>query len=148
MALEWTLVQLEDSWNGSQRTVPATNRKLTSGTDAMQSQIATRRVARSAAAPAARRAVRFRFRLYVAGDAPNSALARINLHAICKSHCAEDFEIEEVNVLREPMRALADRIRMTPTLLKLAPGPVARIVGTLGDQRRLLLSLGLPERGA
>jgi hypothetical protein len=45
------------------------------------------------------------------------------------------------------MLALADQIRMTPTLIKLAPGPVARIVGTLGDKRRVLLALGLAECG-
>jgi circadian clock protein KaiB len=92
------------------------------------------------------RTVRFRFRLYVAGDAPNSVQARINLHAICRAHCANSFDIEEVNVLREPLRALADRIRLTPTLIKLSPGPIARIVGTLADRRRVLFTLGLLDR--
>jgi circadian clock protein KaiB len=93
------------------------------------------------------RTVRFRFRLYVAGDAPNSMQARFNLKAICRSHCAGSFEIEEVNVLREPLRALADRIRLTPTLIKLSPAPTTRIVGTLADRRRVLRTLGLLDRG-
>jgi len=100
---------------------------------------------RDATASAAQQAIEFRFRLYVAGDAPNSVLARANLNALCRSHFAGAFEIEVVNVLRERTRALADRVRLTPTLIKLAPGPMKRIVGTLADPRRVLRALGLPD---
>jgi circadian clock protein KaiB len=48
-----------------------------------------------------------------------------------------------VNVLKEPKRALAEGIIMTPTLLKLAPTPIRRIVGTLGKTQLVLLALGL-----
>jgi len=85
----------------------------------------------------------YRFRLYVAGDAPNSVLARTNLNALCRAQFAGAFEIEVVNVLREQKRALADRVRLTPTLIKLAPGPVKRIVGTLADPYQVLRALGL-----
>lgn len=87
--------------------------------------------------------VKFRFRLYVAGDAPNSALARKNLNALCKKHLAGRHEIEIVDIYQAPARALADRIHMTPTLLKLAPAPVRTIVGALSHTRAVLLALGL-----
>ena len=48
-----------------------------------------------------------------------------------------------VDVLREPKRALADGIFMTPTLLKLAPAPVQTIVGSLSQTEPLLQALGL-----
>jgi circadian clock protein KaiB len=117
---------------------------LTDGTDAMPPLCATplRGAAESAAPPE----MTYRFRLYVAGDAPNSAQARFNLNALCRARFAGDFEIEVVNVLREPVRALADRVRLTPTLIKLAPGPVKKIVGTLVDPQRVLKALGLPDR--
>jgi circadian clock protein KaiB len=51
-------------------------------------------------------------------------------------------------VFREPDRALADGIFMTPTLLKLAPRPVARIVGTLSQKQLLIQSLGLQNEPA
>jgi circadian clock protein KaiB len=89
-----------------------------------------------------RRAV-YRFRLYVAGDAPNSTHARANLAALCRTHLPDRHEIEVVDVFREPERALADGIFMTPTLLKLAPSPVRRIVGTLGQTFGVLLAVGL-----
>lgn len=36
----------------------------------------------------------FKFHLYVAGDAPNSAQAINNLGAFCRTHLAERYEIE------------------------------------------------------
>jgi len=72
------------------------------------------------------RRMAFRFRLYVAGNAQNSA----------------------VDVFREPKRALADGIFMTPTLVKLAPTPPMKIVGTLSNTQPLLDALGLEDRAA
>jgi circadian clock protein KaiB len=48
-----------------------------------------------------------------------------------------------VDVFREPRRALADGVFMTPTLVKLGPAPVRRIVGTLGQLETVLIALGL-----
>jgi circadian clock protein KaiB len=48
-----------------------------------------------------------------------------------------------VNVFKEPDRALEDRIFMTPTLVKLTPGNVARLVGTLSQTNVVLQVLGL-----
>jgi circadian clock protein KaiB len=89
------------------------------------------------------RRVIFKFRLYVAADTLNSTQATANLRALCGAHLAGRHEIEVVDVFREPQRALAEAIRMTPTLLKLAPPPVKRIVGTLAQTQRVLEALGL-----
>jgi len=87
---------------------------------------------------------KFKFRLYVAGDAPNSAQAVANLAAICRAHLLNRHHIEVVDVFREPKRALAEGILMTPTLVKLAPSPSPRrIVGTLSQTQSLLQALGL-----
>lgn len=85
----------------------------------------------------------FKFRLYVAGDAMNSAQARANLAALCRTHLAGRHEIEVVDVFREPRRALADAVFLTPTLVKLAPLPVRTLVGTLSETRIVLQALGL-----
>jgi circadian clock protein KaiB len=89
-----------------------------------------------------RRAV-FKFRLYVAGDAQNSTQAVHNLNALCRTHLPGRHAIEVVNVFREPKRALADGIFMTPTLVKLTPSPGQRIVGTLSQTQPVLHALGL-----
>jgi circadian clock protein KaiB len=85
----------------------------------------------------------FKFRLYVAGDALNSAKALANLAELCRTHLRDRHEIEIVDVFREPKRALADGIFMTPTLVRLAPSPVRSIVGTLSQTQSVLQALGL-----
>lgn len=89
------------------------------------------------------RRVIFKFRLYVAGDAPNSAQAIANLTALCRTHLAGRYEIDVVDVFREPQRALQDRIFMTPTLVKLSPSPMRQIVGTLSQAETVLQALGV-----
>jgi circadian clock protein KaiB len=89
-----------------------------------------------------KRAVTYKFRLYVAGDAQNSVLALANFTAICREHLPDRHQIEVVDVLRDPARALADRVLMTPTLISLMP-PVRRIVGTLSQTGPVLQTLGL-----
>jgi circadian clock protein KaiB len=90
----------------------------------------------------------FRFRLYVADHAENSVRAVANLAAICREHLPGRYKIEVVDVFKEPERALADGILMTPTLIRLAPTPVRRIVGTLSDARPVLHALGLEAEAA
>jgi len=86
---------------------------------------------------------RFKFRLYVAGTTQNSTRASANLSAFCTAHLPERHEIEVVDVLRNPKLAMADRVFMTPTLIKLAPAPDRRMVGTLSQPQLLLETLGL-----
>ena len=86
----------------------------------------------------------FQFRLYVAGDGPNSTQALANLSALCQEHLPARHAIEVVDVLREQQRALADGVMLTPLLMKLSPAPVRRIVGTLSQREPLLQALGFP----
>jgi len=94
------------------------------------------------------RRITFTFRLYVAGDAQNSAHALANLNALCREYLMDRHAIEVVDVFLHPKRALADGIFMTPTLLKLAPVPVRRIVGTLSHTQTVLDVLGLQTLAA
>jgi circadian clock protein KaiB len=85
----------------------------------------------------------FKFRLYIAGGTQNSALATANLNTLCRIHLPDRYDIEIVDVLREPKRALKDQIYMTPTLVKLMPSPTQRIVGTLNQAPFVLQALGV-----
>jgi circadian clock protein KaiB len=85
----------------------------------------------------------FKFRLFVATGTLNSTQAVANLNALCHAYLAGRYEIEIVDVVREPKRALAEDIRMTPTLVKLSPTPIRKIVGTLSQTQRVLDTLGL-----
>ena len=90
------------------------------------------------------RPAQFKFRLYVAGDGPNSAQAVANLNALCQECLPERHEIEVIDVLREQTRALADGVMLTPLLVKLSPAPVRKITGTLSLREPVLQALGLP----
>jgi circadian clock protein KaiB len=85
----------------------------------------------------------FRLRLFVAGDGPNSVRALANLTELCDRHLRGRHEIEVVDVLREPQRALSEGVYLTPTLVKVSPDPVRRVVGSLSESRPVLEALGL-----
>jgi circadian clock protein KaiB len=85
----------------------------------------------------------FKFQLYVAADSQNSTQATTNLGALCRKYLPGRHEIEIVDVFLQPQRALDENIRMTPTLLKISPRPIQRIVGNLSQTQRVLDTLGL-----
>ena len=85
----------------------------------------------------------FTFKLYIAGDAPNSLQAIANLEQICEKHLPGRFEVEIVDVLLEPKRALVEAVYMTPMLVTNSPYPGHRIVGTLSNTEPILQILGL-----
>jgi len=82
-----------------------------------------------------------RLRLYVAGNAPNSLRAIANARTICDEHFDGCHELEIVDLLVDPRRALADGIIVTPTLLKLWPLPMQRLIGNLSDTNQVRLAL-------
>jgi circadian clock protein KaiB len=51
-----------------------------------------------------------------------------------------------VDILEDPRRVLSDHIVATPTLIKLSPAPVRKIIGDLGEEAKVLLALGLQQR--
>lgn len=93
--------------------------------------------------PAKAQVATFKLRLYVAGDAPNSVQARSNLAAFCRKHLPGRHDVEIIDVFREPARALADGILLTPMLVKLSPSPIRRVLGSLSQSQPVLRALGL-----
>src|SRR5688572_26488573 len=98
---------------------------------------------RAGSEPDMTRPVEYKFLLYVAGRSENSLRAAANLTMLCQTYLADRHNIEVVDVFKEPKRALADDVLMTPMLIKLAPSPVSRIVGSLSNTKIVLESLGL-----
>lgn len=85
----------------------------------------------------------FMFHLYVAGDSPHSQQAISNLTDLCQTHLPDRHEIEIIDVLLHPKRALTEEIFMTPMLVTDSPHPGHRIVGTLSQTEPILQILGL-----
>lgn len=84
-------------------------------------------------------------RLYVTGDSPNSLKARENLQAICRDYLSSGHKTEIINVLQDPLSMLRDSIVLTPTLVKISPLPVVKIVGNLSQTEDVLLALGITK---
>lgn len=82
-------------------------------------------------------------RLYVAGKAPNSVKAIANLEAMCREHFKEGYKLEIVDVCEHPTRALAEGVLVTPSLTKLSPSPLSRVIGNLSDTGSVLAALGV-----
>ena len=85
--------------------------------------------------------------LYVAGDTPRSRSARATVAWLVDGGVEEHVEAAVVDVAQEPERAEADRVLLTPTLLRQLPGTTRRVVGDLGDRARVAEALGLSAAG-
>ncbi len=83
------------------------------------------------------------FRLYIAGEAQNSRMALANLTDIRQAYRLEHYELEIVDILDDPLRAIRDGILVTPTLVRLCPEPVCKIIGNLSERSKVLQALGL-----
>ena len=82
-------------------------------------------------------------RLYVTGRSPKCLRAIENLRRVCEEHLAGRYQIEIVDVLKDPRRAAADNILAAPTVVRRFPAPIRKLVGDLSDGDRLLIGLEL-----
>lgn len=86
---------------------------------------------------------KWNLRLYVAGDSPKSRTALANLRALCEQHLAGNYEIEVIDLLKNPSLAKAHQILAIPTLIRQLPEPIKRVIGDLSDADKALFSLDL-----
>jgi len=82
-------------------------------------------------------------RLYTAGQTPKSLAAIKNLKKVCEEHLAGRYEIEVIDLLKNPRLAKDDQIVAIPTLVRKLPDPVRKIIGDLSDTERTLVGLQL-----
>lgn len=85
-------------------------------------------------------------RLYTAGQTPKSLAAISNLHQICEQHLGGRFEIEVIDLLQNPELAEADKILAIPTLVRILPEPLRKIIGDLSDTEKALVGLQLKPK--
>lgn len=85
----------------------------------------------------AKQGQRYVMRLFVAGNAPNSRIARENLGRFQASFPEHEFKVEIIDVDTRPELAMENSIFITPTLVVLEPAPGGMIYGNLSDQKVL-----------
>jgi circadian clock protein KaiB len=86
--------------------------------------------------------------VYVSNASPKGQRAIENLKHACEEHLAGRYQIEIVDVLKDPRRAAADNILAAPTVVRRFPAPIRKLVGDLSDSDRLLLGLELRGSGS
>ena len=84
----------------------------------------------------------YKINLFIAGQTAKSELAIANIQRIFAG-LNIPLELDIIDVLEEPELAEQFRILATPTLLKVSPLPVRRIIGDLSDERKLFSGLGI-----
>lgn len=87
----------------------------------------------------------FRFQLFITGHTPRSTEAVANLRALCEEQLDGHYDLEVIDLYQEPARATGNQIIASPTLIKLHPQPLVRMVGNLADRAQLRRKLNLPE---
>ena len=85
-------------------------------------------------------------KLYVTGMTPRSQRAIENIQAICEDRLKGRCSLEIVDIYQHPVLAEGEQIIAAPTLIKLLPEPLRRIVGDLSNTERVLLGLDLREK--
>ena len=85
----------------------------------------------------------YRFRLYVLGETARAHSALEQLRALCDSRTCSTCDIDVIDVHAHPELADEARILATPTLDRVEPAPVIRVIGDLSSDQ-LAMVLGLP----
>ena len=82
-------------------------------------------------------------RLYVTGETPNSVRAINNLKALLAGELKGMYELQIVDVAKNPQLAEDEKILATPMLSRVLPLPLRRIIGDLSEKEKVLIGLDL-----
>lgn len=87
----------------------------------------------------------YTLRLFVTGHTVRSVRAVQNITKLCEKHIPGRYELDIIDVYQQPELALEQQLVAAPTLVKLLPLPVRRMVGDMSDSERVLAGLGLTK---
>ena len=91
----------------------------------------------------ARKPKHFVLTLYVAGMNPRSARAVSNIKELCEQELSDHYELEVIDIYRQPNLAEGEQIIAVPTLIKKLPLPLRRFIGDMSDREQMLIGLDL-----
>jgi circadian clock protein KaiB len=82
-------------------------------------------------------------RLFITGTTSRSSRAIANLRRVCEERLHGEYDLEVVDIYQHPAAAQEHQILAAPTLVKMLPLPLRRIIGDLANEERVLIGLGL-----
>lgn len=84
-------------------------------------------------------------RLFVSGNSAATEYILMSLHQLLEQSLRHPYTLKVIDIFKHPEQAEANQISATPTLLRVWPHPVRRIVGDLTDAERVLRVIAAPE---
>jgi circadian clock protein KaiB len=81
--------------------------------------------------------------LYVSGMSPKSMEAIENIKRLCDEHLKDAFELEIVDIYKNPDAVVEQHIVFSPSLIKRLPLPKKTLIGTLSDTDKVIKALGI-----
>src|SRR3954471_16531363 len=72
-------------------------------------------------------------RLYVTGSTGRSLRAVYNLKKLCEEHLPEDYDLEVIDIYKDPEAAREAQVIAAPTLVRRLPLPIRKFVGDLSN---------------
>lgn len=85
----------------------------------------------------------YQLRLYVTGATSRSARAIENLRRFCEEELAGCYELEIIDIYQNPEAAREAQVIAAPTLIKMQPEPVRRIIGDMTNEERMRRGLNI-----
>lgn len=82
-------------------------------------------------------------RLLITGATPRSTRAIENIRRLLERELPGRYDLEVIDIYQHPQAASQYQVLAAPTLVKLLPEPVRRIIGDLSDIERVLHGLGI-----
>jgi circadian clock protein KaiB len=92
------------------------------------------------------RRAKYILRLYITGSSARSLKAVQNLKKICDEHFPDDYDLEVIDIYKDPKAAREEQIIAAPTLVKKLPTPLRKFVGDLSNTKKILVGLDIYER--
>ena len=85
-------------------------------------------------------------KLYIVDETRKSTKLLNDLEEILHAELEGQYTLDVIDVLENPQRAIEDKIFATPTLVKVRPPPMKKIIGDVHTKERLLMELGVIEK--
>jgi circadian clock protein KaiB len=82
-------------------------------------------------------------RLYITGMSENSVRAIHNITQLCHGYLKERFDLEVVDIYKNPSVAEEQKIIFSPSLVRQHPLPKKTFIGDLSDAKKVILGLGI-----
>ena len=83
-------------------------------------------------------------RLFITGMSDNSVRAIKNITQLCDKYLKNRFDLEIIDIYKDPSVAEKQKIVFSPSLIRQFPLPKKTFIGDLSDSKKVILGLDIP----